>query len=113
MDRGISGGKFTCIFFIFKLPNLQLMGESLLRQFYLRRRFSQFLGLGDNFLDGADHVEGGFGRRISKQDCALPRDSGLQNLGANRGATSSSMTFDGIRQFRSTVYILHKGPDMP
>ena len=40
------------------------MGESLLRQFYLRRRFSQFLGLGDNFLDGADHVEGGFGQMI-------------------------------------------------
>jgi len=37
MDREISGGKFTCIFFFFLLPNLQLKGKFLLRQFYLRR----------------------------------------------------------------------------
>ena len=52
------------VFSFFKLPNLQLKGKFLLRQFYLRRWFSQFLSLSDNFLDGTNHVEGGFGQMI-------------------------------------------------
>ena len=59
----------TCIFIFLlsflRIPNLQLTGIAIYATGdNLRLRFGQFLSLGNDYLDGANHVEGSLGQMV-------------------------------------------------